>query len=633
MSQDWNTVTDWKRPVLGVILIIIASYVVMQIGAEPRSDDAPQVTGMTIVKPDKFGTVQSWSYNEELDKWIVKDEKGNELYADDKPQINPVKQKDGSVKSIAFITFNGKEYMRDYEGKSAASAAPPPENKMIETQTGQKIMKSDYQCFSGSAECSNEPIDKNDPSRGYTILDSNGNPTKTVDLKKGEIKTNFINYNGEPIPKSVTDMKGNTKETSEVVDKQLFTTTYNPQNGEATGRVMTDEDGNPHNMKPQHSTADDPSNDYEDTDIKITYWIFTDGDNEKFNDKAEKDADKRAKAMADFIGAMVADGYKDIDWKGSQVDPATGATQIQFKDDKHTDTLIMTPSTNSWENMEYTFTLKDGTKGTVIEGGWFADDIYKINDKSYTVSDKCKHSKYCLKNGGEKSISEGLYNSLDNLREMNKNRNELCNAQTGKDCADINQNYAKYYSKLEGILGGKIRSLMNSYLEEALGPFFREGQAEICNLFTGTDYSYDQEVEDSETTILGMTYPKTTYTLDMETEILEDIRTVIITGAVTEITTKMYRYEVRRKMIGDKDSGKWELWFRNSCDDTISKDFWYDYGSIGYGSHEDVLYAGQAGEDMVFECGVDPYCKFNQVAFKWDDKDVQYFNLDNGHSC
>jgi len=290
------------------------------------------------------------------------------------------------------------------------------------------------------------------------------------------------------------------------------------------------------------------------------------------------------------------------------------------------------------QKQEYTLKLQDGRDLKITPAEYFwEDDKYTIGDKSYVLSTNCDGNvKNCLKGDGDQINIDNKEDLklIKNVDDMTKHRNNICRKETGENCPDVQQNYQNYWNKLQGAMRGRISALMDKYLSEILGPFFNRERARICNIYTGTDYKYvDTGTEQSDQTILFMHYPETSYQLDKEQEILDELRTAIISGKVTEITQNMFRYEINVKLIGDQTSGKWELWLKNSCDDTDSKEIWMETGSLGYGAIFDVLYAGQGGEDMIFECGVDQYCRFNQAVFKWEDQSAQFFSLAGAPAC
>jgi len=245
-------------------------------------------------------------------------------------------------------------------------------------------------------------------------------------------------------------------------------------------------------------------------------------------------------------------------------------------------------------------------------GAW-SSTVFKSGKKTYTLetdAKTCNNDPPCLK--GDKNtvipVSEDLADmDFDDMVEHGQEGHKI---GKGEPTENVKAQAAAYHSKLRSITSSKIQEILNGYLNYLLGPFSNGVPAAICG-----DSVYRDDTN-WDNTVAFIPVPQSTWKSKMEKKINEDVRTVMVFGRAETLTEDLFRYEVTVKLIGDRSTGKWELYLYNTCDKKDSKDIWYDYGSIGYGSIYVQEYAGQQGNDMIFECNVDEFCKFDQVCIK-----------------
>jgi hypothetical protein len=443
----------------------------------------------------------------------------------------------------------------------------------------------------------------------YTIM----NTETTVDVKevtKTTISTNYVNdlQSGE-IPSKITDLDGKViqtvtvypsdKPTSKTITDALPTgvrTTFIKEDGTGSYTISVTEQscktGNSVcNMFKKTGTAADPDD--------INYDTLTDV---KYDDKY----DARLKAYTDSSNALKAYG----------IDPET----IELKADgsavyKTQNGEFRVSAAGEGQESKVTFYYKGKTEPVqVVSGSWLSGDSYKGGTPS-TTCPKTKAVQCLIVGKEELALSKEEYNGLKNTDKISDTTYTLYEEKNGQKTQLQQQYEMNYYRQMENLARGKITQILNAYLDEILGPFSQGVPAAVCG-----DRMYKKDTTTKKEFGWPLGIPQTTYGSEMERKIWDDLRTVSMVGKVKQLTTTMYRYEVNVKLIGDKKTPTWELYLFNSCTKNSSKSFWSDKGQLGYMQVYVMMYAGQEGEDMIFECGTDPGCKFDQACVKLSDE-------------
>ncbi len=199
---------------------------------------------------------------------------------------------------------------------------------------------------------------------------------------------------------------------------------------------------------------------------------------------------------------------------------------------------------------------------------------------------------------------------------------------------------AEYKNKMASNFLGRLKNAMNTHFDNWLGQYTYGIPAAICgdSLYADTTKSkskagglipgaFDFEPE-----------KRTQFKSEMERQILEDMRTVVITGEKNELTENLYRYAVSLKLIGDK-SEDWKLYLYNSCtnENSMQKSIetegslgWYQQGSLEKRSYVETVFAGSMGHNMVFDCSKGDFCRFDKVCIDFTNSKNECFSLANG---
>jgi hypothetical protein len=299
----------------------------------------------------------------------------------------------------------------------------------------------------------------------------------------------------------------------------------------------------------------------------------------------------------------------------------TGTVSYQNQDSQGTITVIPKLTKDKYgfyedPKIEYQASGKTFSYTTVEEyKGLWTSEYWVLDGKKYTVSTNCGTTGYknCLTSGDKKNpdiieLSQSdAADMKDTDKAVDKERASISasyNIETPVDEAIKN----KVRTDLDNVFYSKIQEILTAYLDELLGPFSNGVPKWICG-----DNIYKEETN-FDTEIAYVPVPKTTYRSEMEKKITEEIRTIVLFGKVESLTVDMYRYELSLKLIGDANTGEWKVYFYNSCDKKDSLELWSDYGSISYGSVFVQEYAGQSGDDMIFDCAADALCKFDMAC-------------------
>jgi hypothetical protein len=261
---------------------------------------------------------------------------------------------------------------------------------------------------------------------------------------------------------------------------------------------------------------------------------------------------------------------------------------------------------------EYSFTVKDKNgKDVVIR---IDDAFVGYSYDRNPPTEKCTNGR-CDYFAGDIPITKSEYDLMKDPKIMMKEAMNLYRIQNNKEWDPIANARSQYFSVMENKGRAKITAILSAYLDEILGPFSQGVPAALCG-----DNLYKKKTEDRKEFGWPFDIPHSTYASETERKVWDELRTVQVSGEVEELTSSMYRYEVNLKLIGDKAAPKWRLYLYNSCDATSLNNRTLDTGSVNYMGVFVMQYAGQSGEDMIFECGVDPFCRYDQACVKMSDE-------------
>ncbi len=221
-----------------------------------------------------------------------------------------------------------------------------------------------------------------------------------------------------------------------------------------------------------------------------------------------------------------------------------------------------------------------------------------------------------VKDGKEIYLDEKDYAEMKKINEYTgKKLDEACKTQPGGICPDTKKKNENYMVDLTQYTDSAISQVLTAYLDEVLGPFSNKWPYEaFCN------DKIDKGDTDFSNRIHGIPVPQSDWQSQLEDDIYNNIRTAVVFGDVEEITGTIYRYDVTVKLVGDLGAPKWQVYLVNSCTGNDSLDFWEDHGALAFKQVFEMLYAGNSDEDMIFECGTDPQCRFDYVYLKFDDE-------------
>ena len=443
----------------------------------------------------------------------------------------------------------------------------------------------------------------------YQIME-NANLIREVDIGRGKVRQSPID---DPVEnkqtwQTETDLQGNIKVKRSVVGDSLRVEKHEGDDIVIT-RKAKGESGNVISTSYKLDCTGTVCKEYEcDGDCSAS--------DDSWKEVNSEDYAARDKEYQEIVGELKEDyGVTGIKTDQSKTSFTSGSG-----------TLTVTHPQGSYGEPDITFDIGDTKfkvqKGKGILGTGLLQDTSFIHGKQkYGLSDDCKDSDYCLKRGKEQiTLDEKTFEMLQDTDELSAKAAELHQKKYIQGPDYMQQRKEQYYSQIEAKTRGKLTQILNSYIDWILGPFSEGVPAAVCG-----DRMIRQETS-FKNRVSGIPVPTSTYQSEMEQDIMEGTRTIIAFGEAAMLSDDVYRYEIMLKMIGDESMGHWKVFLYNSCDDEDSMEFWMDEGSISDDEVFKMLYAGQEGEDMVFECGVDPGCRFDQVCVETED-DLACFDL------
>jgi hypothetical protein len=286
--------------------------------------------------------------------------------------------------------------------------------------------------------------------------------------------------------------------------------------------------------------------------------------------------------------------------------------------------IVISPANSKTEprKITYTVTGKDGKIREVKNLpsqkilGEILITIEGEDGKNFHVDQKCSNGKPCLKHQNtEYPINDIQADASKDPKKMMDLADDDYEATYGTESPETKANKNNAWRASEEKTRSKVTAIFNAYIDNIMGHLTNKVYSALC------DYEMYEKDSDEQQKIVGIPVPSSSWESQLEKDIQENMRTAMFVSNVEAIGESMYRYDVLVKIIGDSSSGKWELYLKNSCDDKTSKEFWREEGMVSSGEVFELLLAGQRGEDMIFECGVDPACKFDKVCYKFENMD------------
>lgn len=250
----------------------------------------------------------------------------------------------------------------------------------------------------------------------------------------------------------------------------------------------------------------------------------------------------------------------------------------------------------------------------IVPGGFMKNDKITIGDSNYYLT-TCNDAT-CLKSSGKTKYffyDETQVDAAKNPDKYIDYADEDYEATFGTVNPQTKQNKINAWHAQEEKTRSQVSAIFNAYINSQMGHLTNVVYEQLC------DYEMYEKDSKEQKKIVGIPVPSSSWESQLEKDIYDNMRTSLFVSNVEAIGDSMFRYDVLVKMIGDDSTGKWKLYLKNSCDEKTSEEFWKEEGLIYSGEVFELLLAGQKGDDMIFECGIDPACKFDKVCYKFED--------------
>jgi len=602
---------DWAKPVIGVLAIIAVAFFLLD----------GRLTGMAVLDNLKAGQVQ-----------VVKDGNTYNLKQDGMTDGEMVLLDDGKItpSGDAYIltTKDQKIIIRDSNFGYIPQPGAVEKDRIMTIGEGGRIdiMAGDQNYITQT----NYDLKKGADFNSYQVVQTSEDKKTAILVKTvtaGGYQTDYVTNPFSPDPQNPqtipsVEVMGDEHVRTTVGKNYMQTVTTNLKTGLSTTETVT-------------ATIDSESGvgeytktivTYQDIDgIKVPTMTVAHASSYAELQKAQaSDQDPLAVEYNQDQQAKTVERKAQLQELRSELQTQYGITETEISPDGVATYTLTSGSTLNVDTSKTDGTARSikFTKGTqeftyAEASSFLNDDTFNIGKKQYVLADTCnEQTPYCLRSGKEIiPLSDSEYNLLDNIDDVamdaTNDMNELIYNQLPPDAQKTMENY---WRQIEAKTRGQITSVLSAYIDELLGPFSNGVINGVCSARL-----YKKETS-YENRISGIPVPSSTWETEYEREYYEDIRTAIGYGTVEQLTPDMYRYEITLKLIGDGKYSRWDLYLRNSCDGKDSRDLWSDYGSLGWGEVHQTLYAGQEGDDMVFECSVDPLCKFDQGCIQLNDE-------------
>ncbi len=616
MDRAGNSQRSWTQILAAVAGITVLAAVALQFGA-----DTP--TGMTAIKQptlteDNLKKATSFSVEACGKATCVKI--GETTYAI--PSNFALHSYSGGVDILVPGETN---VAKAYSGTTKLTATTESNAPTVVTYQDDKTPRTvSYEHYTQIRENPKTKIDFSDDENTYTIFDSAGKPVSQTTINNNKVirvATDFrytanepvtigdVTYeNGKPVPsvvqttgdggaQSVTKISAKSTSVSQK-DMVVETTTVTP---EADGTDWTT----------QVSTT------YYQGENEVTEEITYDTKTQHIKSYKVTGPNKQAreaelKQISEQQAASMQQAQTDWDAaKNTDVPAAENKYGVTYKDSAG-DSFSFNKN-----NMDYNVNYLSGEISTkvaddktyIINPGTIYNDYYVVDANGQRK--KISKDEYMKATGTDKDGIKDVEGAADGLRDSAA---KDCSANYGDNCMnEVDEARERAYSQLDARTRSAVSDILGAYLEDLLGPPSRFLSIVCGDRLRKSETNY-------KTKMHGIPVPKSKWETELEHKFYNDIRTGIVFGEVDEITETLYRYEATVKIIGDKANPEWRLYFRNSCDSMDSRGFWEEKGQVGYGQIFEMLYAGQAGDDMIFDCEEDKYCRFDEVCLHFLDE-------------
>jgi len=630
------------KPILAVFGIIVVSFILLSLdggitGFGVIEGLDPENTNPAASRSSTFNNILTETTVKQLGDFTVLTESTSGTIIGVKSQFGPEYKKTNDYEilsdenGVPWITFKGKTKTFEVSGKKVEqryNTKAAPSKTEQQTATEIKIGDNFVTVSKQDAAFIKKNIDKvNSSDNQYTIYKDDKKKTidriVTTDPKTGEIvreEKDFItvafDIDGEdPVSDVFTSQYGG--QIPQTVVKNGLTTTYKLSGSPKDPEVFITKDLGDGNRKETwiHNVGGKQTSEEVTFDkfgrvnmdsLKITgdskYAEQRKEEYTKHNTKVEKQIQKWKEALekADVeyeqftskFGTMSSSqiGKNDFSWSGTSSGGKSFTVSSTYMDD---DTMYVDVGGNKYK----------------IEDGVVTNTYYRCNDEG-----KC--TKTSRKNFEKETGLTGkdIDQIEDGTDEASGIAKAKCRYEHGNECmTEIAAAREQYWQQLESKTRGQISEVLGAYLSDILGP----PDVALSYICGDRMYRTDTEYKPNKQ---GIPVPSSTWKTEKEIEFYEDLRTSIVFGEVTEITSSLYRYEATIKIIGDEATPEWELYFKNSCDGETSKEIWKEYGQVGNGQVFQMLYAGTSDDDMVFDCEEDSACRFDEVCLAFKDE-------------
>jgi hypothetical protein len=274
--------------------------------------------------------------------------------------------------------------------------------------------------------------------------------------------------------------------------------------------------------------------------------------------------------------------------------------------------------------------------GFEVERGPFGITIFKKENGDFLRDkdgNKIEIGKETDGIGGKRSVKEGLdkddeklVNELLDLGVKTKEDAEKILKEKGLEFEATTKWKQDYTKSMINKFKGRLSSALGSHFDNWLGKYTYGIPAAICgdSLYADTTDSQQKAGGFINTQALNPE-KQTQFKSEMERKILEEMKTIVITGEKSELSPTLYRYAISLKLIGDS-SETWKIYLYNSCtkdnslEDAVNSDGekgWYQQGALSKGAYVETVFAGGMGHNMIFDCELGK-CRFNQACIEFN---------------
>ncbi len=239
-------------------------------------------------------------------------------------------------------------------------------------------------------------------------------------------------------------------------------------------------------------------------------------------------------------------------------------------------------------------TVKVGDKNCQVSFGIFSDDVC------------CNNKGKCT--GANEKDRKAALTAADELKKSFEEecKNDNCPAKKMQDY--------EFHQSVASSMSSRVSLILNAgmdFLMDKLG--LSSFPAMMCG-----DKLYEKDTKTQN--IYGLPIPQVEFGSKMEKELLENIRTVQLTGERLEIQPdRYYNYLLKLKILEDEGkSVRWELYYDGTGGN--SKKIWLQKGTTRGGQALEKIYVGKDKETAFFDCSKE-LCKFEKACIMLEDED------------